>query len=85
MNLLLLHIGVSLSFSSQFTCFSFFLASFPTNWFLGAYTWSDGRFYEGGWKCNKMDGKGVFRWGDGKIYEGEYIDDKKHGYGEFQW
>ena len=45
----------------------------------------DGREYIGGWKNNKMEGRGVHTWSDGRRYEGEYVDDKKEGNGIFYW
>lgn len=38
----------------------------------GAYTWLDGRKYEGDWLNNNMHGKGIYTWKDGRKYEGEY-------------
>jgi hypothetical protein len=42
---------------------------------------SGGKIYEGQWKDNKMNGKGVFRWPDGRKYEGEFANDKRNGFG----
>jgi hypothetical protein len=50
------------------------------------YYWPDGKqFYEGQWRLNRMDGKGVLTCIDGKKYTGDYVDDKKHGQGCFEW
>lgn len=45
-------------------------------------TFRDGKIYEGKWKDNKMNGKGVFLWPDGRRYEGNFVNDKKDGYGK---
>ena len=58
---------------------------FKYSTFLGIYTWSDKRQFNGDWKINKMDGEGVFTWPDKRKYTGQYKDDKKHGYGLFEW
>ena len=54
-------------------------------YFIGEYTWPDGRSFKGTWSNNKMNGRGVFVWKDGRKYEGEYYDDKKQGQGVFEW
>ena len=47
--------------------------------------YSNGQSYEGEFRNNKLNGKGVFNWGDGKIYTGNYVNNKKHGYGKLKW
>ena len=48
----------------------------------GRFTYVTGAFYEGEWKNNKKDGKGVLMNGDGKtIYDGFWVNDKYHGKG----
>ena len=47
--------------------------------------WPDLRKFDGTWKLNKMNGKGIFSWPDKRKYIGEYLDDKKHGDGIFEW
>ena len=39
------------------------------------YQWPDGNQYEGEWKNNLMQGKGVYTWNDGSKYEGEFNED----------
>lgn len=48
--------------------------------------------YEGNWKNNLKEGKGIFRWFNGnryffklKSYEGDWKIDKRDGYGIFKW
>lgn len=41
--------------------------------------------YEGDYKNDKKEGKGVFKWKSGNIYKGGYHDDERHGYGEMYW
>jgi len=38
--------------------------------------WADGREYDGDWRDNKMEGKGLFTWKDGRKYIGDYVEDK---------
>jgi hypothetical protein len=45
--------------------------------------WPDGTFYEGYWKDDMANGKGVFHQQDGGHYEGDFMNDKFHGYGKF--
>lgn len=46
------------------------------------FTYRDGSQYEGQWKNNKRDGKGVLLWKDGERYEGNWVADCKQGFGE---
>ena len=42
--------------------------------------------YEGTWKENKKDGKGVMNWFNAhEKYIGEWKDDQPEGYGEYFW
>jgi len=44
------------------------------------YNWPTGIYYEGTWKFNKKNGKGVLKWRDGsREYRGEFKDDERHG------
>ena len=49
--------------------------------FYGRLIHSDGDFYEGSWKNNKVNGKGKYQSEDGGIYDGECLNDTQHGYG----
>ena len=54
----------------------------------GKFEWFDGRKFEGIWKEDKMNGKGIYIWPnkDGeRKYEGEYVKDKKEGTGVYTW
>ena len=41
----------------------------------------DGERYEGEWRDDKENGRGVTTWPDGHRYEGEYRDGKANGTG----
>ena len=41
----------------------------------------DGSRYEGYWKNDRANIKGILYHADGDIYDGEWLDDKAHGYG----
>jgi hypothetical protein len=41
--------------------------------------------YEGEFKNDEMNGKGVYVWWDGKTYNGDWKKGKMHGKGEFWW
>ena len=41
--------------------------------------------YEGDYKADKKDGRGVFTWASGNEYKGSYINDEREGYGEMYW
>ena len=47
------------------------------------YSYSNGDFYEGEWKDNKVHGKGVYIYSNGDKYEGSFINAMKHGQGKF--
>ena len=50
------------------------------------YTYKDGSKYEGQWRKNKRDGKGIYKWKGGFAnYIGEFKKDKKHGYGKMSY
>jgi hypothetical protein len=42
---------------------------------IGKYAWTDGSFYEGEWKRDKMNGQGLYRGTDGAITKGLFVDD----------
>jgi hypothetical protein len=44
-------------------------------------TIADGSKYEGEWKANKANGKGILYHSDGDIYEGGWLNDKANGQG----
>jgi hypothetical protein len=46
---------------------------------MGKYFWKNGDSYEGNWKNDLRDGKGVFIWSDGDKYDGEWKKDMKEG------
>ena len=50
----------------------------------GAYTWPDGRKYEGYYEVGKKSGQGVFCWPDGREYNGSWKDGKQDGIGKFK-
>lgn len=41
----------------------------------GIYKWTDGSFYDGEWKADKMNGRGVYRSVEGLITKGVFEDD----------
>lgn len=41
--------------------------------------------YEGEFKCDLRDGKGIELWIDGSYYSGEFVKGAKHGLGEHVW
>lgn len=41
--------------------------------------------FEGDYKNDKKDGRGVFTWASGNIYKGEYIEDERCGNGQMLW
>jgi len=43
--------------------------------------YNDGAQYDGEWKDNKLNGKGVMKYNDGAEYDGEFLNGKKHGRG----
>lgn len=51
--------------------------------YLGAFTWYDGRNFQGDFKDGKMHGKGSYFWPDGSRYIGEYERGKRHGWGVY--
>ena len=44
---------------------------------------NNGDRYEGDWKNNVYEGKGIYFWKDGRKYEGNWKNDKKEGVGIF--
>lgn len=48
----------------------------------GVLTFKDGVYYEGNWKDNRMNGKGILYYRNKeKAYEGEWCEDKFNNYG----
>ena len=48
----------------------------------GKFFYSDGGLYNGEWKENKMNGKGILSYASGKIaYDGDWLEDKFQGFG----
>ena len=43
------------------------------------YVFADGNVYEGEWKADKKEGRGIYRHADGNVYEGECKADKPEG------
>lgn len=41
----------------------------------GKYSWTDGSFYDGEWKRDKMNGLGIYRGNDGSVVKGVFVDD----------
>jgi hypothetical protein len=41
----------------------------------GIYKWTDGSYYDGEWKADKMNGRGLYRGVDGSITKGVFEDD----------
>lgn len=41
----------------------------------------NGEIYEGRWKSDMRDGKGVHYYSDGDVYEGAWSNDKREGQG----
>lgn len=39
-------------------------------------------YYEGEWKANKREGKGVYKYHDGDVYDNEWVQDKREGKGK---
>jgi len=45
----------------------------------------DGNVFEGDFKFDNMNGKGVLTYANGDVYTGDYKDDKKHGEGVYAY
>ena len=46
-------------------------------------TWENGDKYEGHWKDDKKEGKGIFTWIQGEIYIGEWKNNQMTGRGTY--
>ena len=46
-----------------------------------SFTWANGAVYEGSWKNNKRDGRGVYKWSNGDVYDGDWKDNRPNGQG----
>ena len=44
-----------------------------------------GEVYEGEWKSDKREGKGINIWTTGEVYEGEWKSGKREGKGRNKW
>ena len=49
----------------------------------GAYRWSNGSSYTGGFRDFKQDGRGILVYNNGASYAGEWRNGRRHGYGSF--
>ena len=47
--------------------------------------YNNGEKYDGKWKNDKKEGKGIFYYFNGDKYDGEWKDDKKEGKGTFYY
>ena len=48
----------------------------------GKFYYQDGGLYDGEWKNNKMDGKGVLSYSSGNVaYDGDWKEDEFSGFG----
>jgi hypothetical protein len=43
------------------------------------------KYYEGEFRMNNMEGRGIETWADGRRYEGDFKNGKKDGEGTFEW
>lgn len=41
--------------------------------------------FEGEYKNDQKEGKGIFIWEAGNKYEGDYSGDERHGWGTMSW
>jgi len=48
-------------------------------------TQANGDIYQGQWRLNMANGKGVFIDSQGSTYEGDWLDDLQHGIGHETW
>ena len=39
----------------------------------------NGSVYEGDWRDNKINGRGVWKHPNGDVYDGEWLNNAKHG------
>lgn len=49
------------------------------------YSYSNGDFYEGEWKDNKIHGRGLYIYSNGDKYEGSFVNAMKHGEGKISF
>ena len=45
----------------------------------------NGDTYDGEWKDNLEDGKGVYTFKNGTVYDGDFVEGKKEGKGTYTW
>lgn len=50
--------------------------------FLGLCSYANGDTYDGQWKDDLKNDKGVFTYNNGDLYEGEMGNDKRNGHGK---
>jgi hypothetical protein len=43
---------------------------------------NDGCYYEGDFKDDKFEGKGIYKFANGEFYDGEWLDDNINGKGK---
>lgn len=48
---------------------------------FGKYCYTSGNIYEGDWKNDIKEGKGVLTFSTGDIYDGNWLTNKRDGYG----
>ena len=41
--------------------------------------------YEGEFKNNQINGKGIYKWNDGDVYKGDFLNGKMNGNGIYEW
>ena len=56
---------------------------------IGKLTYNDGDIYDGEWKNDQKEGKGIYKWGKGKwegdIYDGEWKNGQQEGKGIYKF
>lgn len=44
-----------------------------------------GAIYDGEWKNNYQNGKGIHKYENGDVYDGNFLEGQKSGYGEYTY